>query len=245
MWLRLFTRPLVPALLACGVLALAAFMAADRLLLPWAAGKFKRKAEVPVVVGLEPERAEAELRGRGLILMLDSLSDYSAEVPAGRVHFQFPDAGTEVKRGRRVWVRVSKGLRSVEMPRLRGMSLRQAEISLQQAGLALGRVRYVRGASLPPGAVIGTRPGPGTLLEKGREVDVDLSSDGSEKSQRMPTLTGLSLTQAKRRIAALGLTLGKVQSKPHGKSLPHTVLSQKPEPGAELKGQKVDLVVSK
>jgi serine/threonine-protein kinase len=181
MWLRLSTRPLVPAALVFGVLLVAGFQGFDRFLMPLAAGKFRSTSEVPRLAGLKPENAEQELRTRGLSLMLDSVSDFSADVPAGHIQFQFPEAGTEVKRGRRVWVRISKGLRSVEMPPLRGMSLRQAEISLQQLGLKLGRVRPVRGSPVPPGAVIGSRPKAGALLEKGRVVDLDISSDGSEQ----------------------------------------------------------------
>jgi serine/threonine-protein kinase len=181
MLLRLLTRPLIPALLFFALLAAAGFVAVDRLLMPWAAGKFKHTAEVPALVGLAPEKAEEAMRAAGLILMRDSATDYSPDVPAGLIQTQFPGSGTEVKRGRRVWVKISKGLRGVELPPLRGMSLRQAEISLQQLGLKLGRVRPVRGSPVPPGAVIGSRPKAGALLEKGRVVDLDISSDGSEQ----------------------------------------------------------------
>jgi len=243
--LRLLTRPLVPALFAWALLLLAGFYGVHLFLMRWAAGKFKPTAEVPKLMGQRPEKAEAAVRALGLALALDSTSDFSSDVPAGAIQFQFPEAGTRVKPGRRVWVRVSKGPRAVEMPSLRGMSLRQAEITLQQAGLRLGQVRYVRSAAVPAGAALGSHPAPGAVLDKDRPVDVDISSGTEEAALKMPSLLGLSLAQAKKQIEALELKLGKVLQQADKKSLPQTVLSQTPAPGTALNGASVELVVSK
>ena len=154
-----------------------------------------------------------------------------------------------MKKGRRVWVKISKGFKSVEVPALRGLSLRQAEITLQQAGLEMGRVRRVRHGTVPSGAVIGTSPPAHTTLEKGREVNIDLSDGGdAAPASGMPRLLGLSLAQAKAQVKKLNLSLGKITYKKDKKSLPGTVLAQTPSAGsglAGLKGQAVDLVLSK
>ena len=244
MWLRWLTRPLVPALLIWGVVCLILFYALNGLIMPSLAGRFAKTSEVPKVTGLKMEKAGEVLHQQGLNLMLDSSSDFSAEVAAGRIMSQFPDPGAAVKRGRRIWVRVSKGRRAVEVPALRGMSRRQAEISLQENGLRLGGVNYLSSADAPAGAVIGTHPDAKTLVERGRAVEVDVSSGVNPSETQMPSLLGLSLSQARNRVEALQLAVGTVTERPDSKSLPQTVLSQYPPPGAPLKGGPVDLVVS-
>lgn len=242
---RFFSRPFFLAALIWIILGTAFYLLADMLLMPYVAGKFKGTVKVPALVSLAPEEARGVLDRNGLHYMLDSTGDYSNDVAAGKILSQYPLDGTEVKKGRRVWVKISKGFKSVEVPVLRGLSLRQAEISLQQAGLALGRVRRVRHGSVPSGAVIGTSPPAHTTTEKGREVHIDLSDGGEAVGAGMPKLLGLSLSQAKAQVKKLNLPLGKITYKKDMKSVPNTVLSQTPAAGAGLKGQVVDLVLSK
>jgi eukaryotic-like serine/threonine-protein kinase len=244
---RFFSRPFFLAVLLWMVLGAAFYLLADLLLMPYVAGKFKGTVKVPSLVSLAPEEARGILDKNELHYMLDSTGDYSNDVAAGKVLSQYPLNGTEVKKGRRVWVKISKGFKSVEVPSLRGLSLRQAEISLQQAGLAMGRVRRVRHGNVPSGAVIGTSPPAHTTLEKGREVHIDLSDggDAAVSGPGMPKLLGLSLAQAKTQVKKLNLSVGKITYKKDKKSLPGTVLGQIPAAGADLKGQAVDLVLSK
>lgn len=239
---RLFTRPVIPALLGWGAVCLALFYAIDLFIMPSMAGKFRKTAEVPKLLGLKTDKAAESLQSLGLTLALDTTPDFS-ELPAGRIFAQFPDAGTVVKQGRRIWVRVSKGRRAVAVPSLRGMSLRQAEISLQQSGLRLGSPHYVA-SDAPAGAVTGTHPGAGTTVERGHAVEVEVSSGAEQAVTQMPSLIGLSVTQARAQIEALHLRVGEISHRTDSKSLPGTVLTQNPSEGAKLKGEPVDLVVS-
>ncbi len=242
---RFLAKPFFLALLLWALLGAGLYLLADLLLMPYVAGKFKGTVQVPALVNLPPEQARGILVRNGLLYMLDSTGDYSTDVAAGRILSQYPLSGTEVKKGRRVWVKISKGFKSVEVPSLRGLSLRQAEISLQQSGLSLGRVRRIRHGAVPAGAVIGTSPPARTTLEKGRAVDIDLSEGSEAVSEAMPSLLGMSLGQAKQQVKKLNLSLGKIGYKKDMKSLPNTVLSQSPPAGVALRGQTVDLVLSK
>ena len=155
---RFFSKAFFVALLLWGLICVALYLVTDLLLMPYMAGKFKGTVRVPALVSLPPEEAKAILGKNELLYMLDSTGDYSQDVAAGRILSQYPLVGTEVKKGRRVWVKISRGGKSVELPALRGLSLRQAEITLQQMGLKIGRVRSLRHAAIPSGAVIGTVP---------------------------------------------------------------------------------------
>ena len=242
---RFLSKPFFLALLLWFLVGAILYILINSLAMPYVAGKFKGTVKVPALVSLPPEQAKAILSKNDLIYMLDSTGDYSADVAAGKILTQYPETGTEVKKGRRIWVKISKGLKSVEMPTLRGLSLRQAEITLQQLGLKVGRVREVRNSMIPSGAVIGTSPGAKATVEKGREVNIELSQGTSSESSGMPALTGMSLAQAKDEIRKLDLTLGKITYKKEPKSLPNTVLSQSPSAGSDYKGRSVDLVVTK
>ena len=242
---RFFSKPFFLALILWGFAGAGVYLALNMLVMPYMAGKFKATAKVPDLLRLPPDQAKSILEKNGLIYMLDSTGDYSTDVAAGRILTQYPEAGTEVKQGRRIWVKISKGLKSVELPALRGLSLRQAEITLQQLGLKMGRVREVRNSVIPAGAVIGTSPAKGATLEKGREVNIELSQGTEAAPAGMPSLVGQSLNRAKERIKGLDLKLGKITYKKERKELPGTVLSQSPAAGADYKGRAVDLVVSK
>jgi len=242
---RFLSRPFFLALILWFFTAAILYLLINSVFMPYVAGKFKGTVKVPHLVSLPPEQAKAILVKDGLIYMLDSTGDYSADVGAGKILTQYPETGTEVKKGRRIWVKISKGLKSVEMPVLRGLSLRQAEITLQQLGLKVGRVREVRNTMIPAGAVIGTSPAAKAVLEKGREVNIEMSQGKDAESPGMPSLVGMSLSQAKDQIRKLDLSLGKVTFKKEPKSLPNTVLSQSPAAGGDYKGHSVDLVVTK
>ncbi len=161
---RFFSKPFFIAVLLWFFIGVIFYLLLNLLVMPYFAGKFIGKVKVPVLVNLQPEKARDLLRKDALIYMLDSTGDYSNDVGAGRILSQYPVEGTEVKKGRRIWVRISKGLKSVELPPLRGLSLRQAEITLQQLGLKLGRVREIRNTNVPSGAVIG----PGRACDLGK-----------------------------------------------------------------------------
>lgn len=242
---RFLSKPFFLAVFLWVLTAAILYVVINSLAMPYVAGKFKGTVRVPPLVSLPPEQAKSILEKNGLIYMLDSTGDFSTDVAAGKILTQYPETGTEVKKGRRIWVKISKGLKSVEMPSLRGLSLRQAEITLQQLGLKVGRVREVRNAMIPSGAVIGTSPAAKTVLEKGREVNIELSQGGGTAPSGMPSLVGMSLSQAKEQIRKLDLSLGAVTYKKEPKSLPNTVLSQSPAAGGNFKGRSVDLVVTK
>jgi len=242
---RFFSKPFFLALLFWILAGALLYFAINSVAMPYVAGKFKGTVIVPALVSLPPEEARGILEKNDLIYMLDSTGDYSGDVPAGKILSQYPENGTEVKKGRRIWVKISKGYKSVELPSLRGLSLRQAEITLQQLGLKMGRVREVRNSLIPAGAVIGTSPAANATLEKGREVNIELSQGKEAGSAGMPSLTGMSLGKAKEVIKSRKLSLGKITYKKDMRSLPNTILSQTPSAGGDYKGRMVDLVVSK
>jgi beta-lactam-binding protein with PASTA domain len=242
---RFFARPFFVALLLWTGVGLAVYLIVDFVGMPYLAGKFTGTVHVPAVVGAKPDQAKSLLEQNHLEYKVDSLGEFSADIPKGKILSQYPLSGTEVKKGRRVWVKISKGSKRIELPALRGLSQHQAEISLQQLGLRLGHIRMIRTTSIPAGAVIGTYPPAHTALPRGRAVDIEVSEGENDAPTEMVSLTGLSLSQAKRQIKQAGLTVGNITYQKSARSLPNTVLSQNPAAGSPLNGAPVDLTVSK
>jgi serine/threonine-protein kinase len=139
---------------------------------------------VPDVTGLSRESAEARLRDEGFSV---SVAEQESDVPEGDVISQNPAGGTQLTRGEKVTITVSTGRPKADVPDVIGMSERNARSSLKAAGLE--PVVQQRTVTDPDqdGVVIEQRPGPGTQLDKGRQVVIVIGA--FELAEPPPTTT--------------------------------------------------------
>jgi beta-lactam-binding protein with PASTA domain/tRNA A-37 threonylcarbamoyl transferase component Bud32 len=93
----------------------------------------KPKIDVPEVAGRRAEAAAATLAAAHLRVRRERVFD--DEVPEGRAVGTDPGAGSEVPWGSAVVLRVSKGPDLVEVPEVVGLSKKEAEERLREAGL--------------------------------------------------------------------------------------------------------------
>jgi eukaryotic-like serine/threonine-protein kinase len=122
----------------------------------------KPKVEVPDVAGRRAEAAEAALADARLKVRPERVFD--DDVPEGRAVGTDPGSGSEVPWGSAVVLRVSKGPDLVEVPRVVGLSKKEAEQRLREAGL---EAHYV----FPVGSrVVEQSPGPGEKAKRGSGV---------------------------------------------------------------------------
>ena len=198
---------------------------------------------VPDLSGLSRAEAESAVRDVGLDFLLGE-EVFSDEEEPGTVLEQSPQAMTSVRRGRPVRVVLSKGEALALVPDLSGMSLRQAELTLQRAGLVLGRVSrsYDPRGSL---GVIAQRPEAGTELQQATGVSL-LLRQGLDRTQHlMPDLTGQSLVRAREDLARAGFTLRRVAYRAVRDAFPGTIVDQFPPAGDQLPaGGSIELVAA-
>jgi beta-lactam-binding protein with PASTA domain/tRNA A-37 threonylcarbamoyl transferase component Bud32 len=122
----------------------------------------KPKVEVPDVAGRRAEAAEAALADAHLEVRPERVFD--DDVPEGRAVGTDPGSGSEVPWGSAVVLRVSKGPDLVEVPQVVGLSKKEAEQRLREAGL---EAHYV----FPVGSrVVEQSPGPGEKAKRGSGV---------------------------------------------------------------------------
>jgi serine/threonine-protein kinase len=118
---------------------------------------------VPNLIGRSEADAVAEL---GAVQLIAQRNDdvFSSDIAVGLVAAQEPQSATQLSRGDVVAFSVSKGPETVELPRIVGLSLADAQKQLTEAGLVLGtmsgrtssRVRSVNqdGVTLTAGSIV-------------------------------------------------------------------------------------------
>ncbi|MBP1765481.1 MAG: prkC [Firmicutes bacterium] len=209
-------------------------------------GKFWSSNEVvvPDVVGKQVDDAKTMLVSQNLRVSI--ASTYHDKVPAGRVISQTPEAGSQVKEQRTITLTVSKGIEAINVPDLKGMSRRDAELQLKNSGLLLGTVSEQFIADIPAGMVGGQTPKPGSQVNKGSVVDIVLSKGTGPRKIAMPDLRGVSQTALAGQLDNLKLKIGTITEAPSDRYSPGTVSAQNPAPGTEVQeGSAVDFTVAK
>ena len=203
-----------------------------------------KTTRVPDVLGLTLEEARVALIAAGLEPK-ESETKPDRTYPVGTIAYQNPPAGSIVKFSRGVYLTVSGGDVIVEVPNLRGKSLRDAAFTLESAGLKLGEVRYEPSDQIFMNTVISQAHDPGKKIKTGSSVGVIVSQGKSGERRSVPNVVMKSLAEAERLLLQSGFTLGAVTKQPSFDLLPNTVIDQYPKAGVMAPfGQQVDLFVS-
>lgn len=133
--------------------------------------------------------------------------------------------------------------KEVAVPELLGMTVEEAEKTLDELGLKLEIDKEVFSAAYDEGEIASQTPLEGMEIKKGKSVKVNVSK-GMEKGM-VPEVTGKTVETATREIETAGFSLGTVtedfSTKPEG-----IVIRQTPEAGGKAEeGSKISIVVSK
>jgi len=142
-----------------------------------------------------------------------------------------------------VWFWITRPVKEVPVPDLRGKPLTEARRLAQEAGLNLVIRQEEYNEQFPAGTVYLIQPEPGSSVKAGGAVQVWVSK--GSRTVEVPNVQGLSEADARQRLVEAGLQVGKVEEKvdvaPAG-----TVLSQSPAPKQRVnRDAPVDLVISK
>lgn len=199
---------------------------------------------VPDVTGMPQAEATKILEQAGLEPK-ESETKPDRTYPVGTISFQNPPSGAIVKFGRGVYLTISGGDIMVEVPTLRGRSLRDATFALEGAGLKLGGVTYHPSDQIFMNTVISQSAEPGSKLKTGSSIAVVVSQGKSGEKRSVPNIVMKSLAEAERILLQSGFAIGAVTEQPSYDLLPNTVMDQYPKAG-ELApfGQRVDVFVS-
>ncbi len=200
---------------------------------------------MPDIIGIDKKVAAKKLEDMKLRFQITT-EEFHSFYPKGYVIGQVPAVGAKVKAGATVRVTISKGAPSATVPHLKGISLREARLMIENAGLTLGDIVWFEDMSLPDGVVIESNPPAGTQLRQNTEVQLVVNRLGEIATVNVPALVGLDYAEAKAIIERSGLMLGEVKYKRDDRILPESVLSQSIAPGTAVpRWTKIDLVISR
>lgn len=170
---------------------------------------------------------------------------YSPDYSDGTILEQRPGVEVPIKVGRFFKVVVSRGSELIDVPRVRGFTVRQAELIIIEAGFTVGGRAPADDHSFPVGTVTGTIPDAGGRLPRGTVVHL-LVNQAEQKWTWCPNLVGMNVEEAREILRDRKLLVGRVDRRFDDKLLPGTVISQSRSPGAKLAiGTEVDLVISR
>jgi serine/threonine-protein kinase len=206
-------------------------------------GPAEKTAKVPDVTGKSEADAQKQLEDKGFVVA--SETDYSDSVPQGYVISTNPTAGTEWAEGNTVTMVVSMGKEKISVPDVSGADPDSAQTTLQGVGLTLGSESSSEYSDeYEEGTIIRTVPAAGEQVEKGTTVNYVLSKGKKTETVEVPTLSGLTRSQAEAKLSGLGLTANVTESYDSTVTKGY-VISQSVTPGSQIeKGATVDIVVS-
>jgi beta-lactam-binding protein with PASTA domain len=200
--------------------------------------------ELPDLVERPVSQADSILSRYGLQLIIDR-SEYHPVLPESTVVFQNPLPYTHVKRGRRIYVTISAGERYVMVPRIVGISERDAQFKIQQAGLTAGEIRY-QVSTYPQNVVCAQDLPPNTEVTENTEISYTVSLGRSKSVYTVPDVVGREYREGITMIRREGLQIGTVKSEIKIDLIPETIINQQPPPGTVVNpGSPVHLIISK
>ncbi|HEX5868943.1 MAG TPA: PASTA domain-containing protein [Longimicrobium sp.] len=159
----------------------------------------------------------------------------------GRVLMQTPLPGEEVARGSTVRIVLSDGPEMRQVPSISGLARADAIGLLQRFGFQVA-IRRTQHRS-EPNSLIGTIPGAGKPAAVGGRVVV-LVSNGPPRVL-VPNVVGLFPADARARLQAVGLSLGRVRYDPTSLDSIGSIIAQGPAAGDSLgQGSSVRVVLA-
>ena len=172
-----------------------------------------KEIEVPDFTNMSWSEARRAASDAGVrVLIQDSV--YVKRLKPGVVYLQTPEAGSHVKRGRRVRLTTNTTVpKEVMMPSLIGFSMRQAKAELNRSGLVLGRLIYVR--DIATNSVLRQQRGgvdikAGTPLASGTTINLVVGLNPNENMTYVPKLIGKQYLVAVDNTLESSLNVGKL-----------------------------------
>jgi eukaryotic-like serine/threonine-protein kinase len=203
------TKPLwFHLILALGLVFLLLFLFV--LSLDWIT-KHGESNTVPVVTGKTLNEVESILEGKDFeVIVQDSV--YYDSIPPGMVLRQVPEADEVVKVNRTVYVTINRFLPpDVEVPKLTGLSYRNAEMVLKNLGLRVGdttfRTDFAKNTILEV-QYQGKTVFPGATIKMGSALNLVIGSGIGDEAIQVPKLLGLTFEEARALLDAQGIILG-------------------------------------
>ncbi|MDT3425631.1 serine/threonine-protein kinase [Paenibacillus forsythiae] len=205
------------------------------------------EVKVPKLVSLSLEDAKARLAEAGLVLEEPVTTEYNPNFAEGIVFEQSKEPDTTVKEGTTITLKVSIPKPLSQMLDLSGNTYDDAVKALMAQGVDQSRITQESEFSgdVPVGQVLRQNPLPGSDYDPDTAT-ISITVSKGQESIVMPDLTGLTESEAKAKLAEVGLELGDVKTEGSFSMGKGKITKQWPyEKGASaLPGEKITIYIS-
>ena len=209
----------------------------------WRMGAFSSTKAAPDLMDKTYEEAKELAESQGFKIKKGK-DIYSTEYAEGRVCLQDPEPGVEMPKEGTITINVSKGNKEGLVPSVVGMNKDDVEAYLKSYGYELGNVKTITSHE-DAGKVLEQYPVAGTTLDKESSVDITVSDGKGVEKGIVPSVTRMSLKDAKAAIEAAGFTVGNISYDWDSSIGKGYVIYQQYQANSQLdKGTSIDLQVS-
>lgn len=194
--------------------------------------------KVPSVLGMSYDQAVAALEKAGFPTEIQD-SIYVDSARPLQVMRQSPESEAVVKPHRKIYLTINRALPPlVEMPDVRGFSLKSALLFLQTLGLKIGDTTYV--FDIARNAVKdqqydGKFIAPGTKIGMGSKIDLVIGNGLGNQSMNVPDLIGMTISEARDYLNSQHIELGAIVPLESISDTENAYITrQKPQPYSEI-----------
>ncbi|MBN2790273.1 MAG: PASTA domain-containing protein [Candidatus Delongbacteria bacterium] len=243
-FLRFYFKPLVifsVTMLILGSLSLFIF---DSVIMP-SYTNLGDEYPVPDITERNIDEAKRILEMDGFILSDEITEKVDFNVPPGIIIEHHPKAGSICKKGRKIYVTVSKGGLPAIVPNLIGMSPQDAKYNILDSKLYLDSILYEFSVDFPEGVVMGQSLVVNDSAVIGDSLFIVVSLGKHPTEFVIPGVKGKNIEEAAEQINKSGFKIGEVVYYKDEDLLPGTVIDQKPSKGEIVyQGTEIRLLVS-
>lgn len=175
--------------------------------------KHDKTIKVPQVIGRSLNEAASLLKAQGFeVAVRDSV--YIDTMPPLQVTRQNPEPDENVKVNRTIYLTINRAVPPmIDMPDLRGFSIKSAEMYLKSLGLKLGDTTFV--PDIAKNAVKeqlanGNTIAPGSKIRMGTAVSFVLGSGIGDEQFKVPDLVGMTVSEARSYLGSQHIGLGAI-----------------------------------
>lgn len=213
----------------------------DLLIMPYYTN-YNEGVTVPDVTKISLLEAEERLESYGL---RHEVLDRRANTvyPANYIIDQSPSPKQIVKPNRKIYLTVNTAVTpQTVVPNVVNLSLRNAEIQLENHGLVVGTTSYE--SSRFRNTILRQSVAAGDTVGRGTVVNLAVSDGLGSRIVSVPDVTGMRLTEAQQAITRAGLRVSEIRFQPSREHTPNTVISFTPDEPELTEGESLLLIVS-
>ncbi len=205
---------------------------------------------VPDLSGYTYSEATEILESSGLQYEVSSDSGFSTDHPALGILKQIPEANSQVKSDRKIYLTLNaRNAPVIKIPNLMNMPLKNVQEILSNLGLERGEIIYV--PDIGTNVVLELRYQGNTIQEgygiaKGSRIDLVVGDGNGNQNLLLPNLIGMDEADAEFMILGYGLRIGRKTFNQTDSVAPGEIYLQNPGSGTEVRvGDVIDLWISK